>query len=59
MLADEYILSFISLLAYIQPTNKTYQLLLLSSSSFFQSAVARAGHYIILAFCNTWPVMLS
>ena len=39
MLADEYILSFISLSAHIQPT-EFYQLLLLSSSSIFQSAVA-------------------
>jgi len=39
MLADEYILSFISLSAHIQPT-EFYQLLLLSSSSVFQSAAA-------------------
>jgi len=39
MLADEYILSFISLSAHIQPTG-FYQLLLLSSSSVFQLAVA-------------------
>jgi len=39
MLADEHILSFISLSAYIQPT-EFYQLLLLSSSSVFQSAAA-------------------
>ena len=39
MLADEYILSFISLSAHIQPT-ELYQLLLLSSSSVFQSAAA-------------------
>ena len=39
MLADEYILSFISLSAHIQLT-EFYQLLLLSSSSFFQSAAA-------------------
>jgi hypothetical protein len=37
MLADEYILNFISLSAHIQPTN-IYQLLLLSSSAVFQSA---------------------
>lgn len=37
MLADEYILSFISLSAHIQPT-EFYQLLLLSSSSVFQSS---------------------
>lgn len=37
MLADEYILIFISLSAHIQPT-EFYQLLLLSSSSVFQSA---------------------
>jgi predicted nucleotidyltransferase len=42
MLADEYILSFISLSAHIQPT-EFYQLLLLSSSSVFQSAAALAG----------------
>jgi hypothetical protein len=40
MLADEYILSLISLSAYIQPT-EFYQLLLLSSSLVFQSAAAR------------------
>jgi len=39
MLADEYILSFISLSAHMQPT-EFYQLLLLSSSSVFQSAAA-------------------
>jgi hypothetical protein len=39
MLADEYILSFISLSAHIQPTDFN-QLLLLSSSSVFQSAAA-------------------
>jgi hypothetical protein len=39
MLADEYILIFISLSAHIQPT-EFYQLLLLSSSSVFQSAAA-------------------
>jgi|GEM_PF-2168009 len=39
MLADEYILNFISLSAHIQPT-EFYQLLLLSSSSVFQSAAA-------------------
>ena len=39
MLADEYILSFISLSAHIKPT-EFYQLLLLSSSSVFQSAAA-------------------
>jgi len=39
MLADEYILSLISLSAHIQPT-EFYQLLLLSSSSVFQSAAA-------------------
>jgi len=39
MLADEQILSFISLSAHIQPT-EFYQLLLLSSSSVFQSAAA-------------------
>jgi hypothetical protein len=39
MLADEYILSFISLSAHIQPT-EFYQLLLLSSSTVFQSAAA-------------------
>jgi hypothetical protein len=39
MLADEYILSFISLSAHIQPT-EFYQLLLLSSSQVFQSAAA-------------------
>jgi hypothetical protein len=39
MLADEYILSFISLSAHIQPT-EFYQLLLLPSSSVFQSAAA-------------------
>jgi len=39
MLADEYILNFISLSAHIQPT-KFYQHLLLSSSSVFQSAAA-------------------
>jgi len=39
MLADEYILSFISLSAHIQPT-EFYKLLLLSSSSVFQSAAA-------------------
>jgi len=39
MLADEYILSFISLSAHIQLT-EFYQLLLLSSSSVFQSAAA-------------------
>ena len=39
MLADEYILSFISLSAHIQPT-EFYQLLLLSSSSVFQSVAA-------------------
>jgi hypothetical protein len=39
MLADEYILSFISLSAHIQPT-EFYQHLLLSSSSVFQSAAA-------------------
>jgi len=39
MLADEHILIFISLSAYIQPT-ECYQLLLLSSSSIFQSAAA-------------------
>ena len=39
MLADEYILSFISLSAHIQPT-EFYRLLLLSSSSVFQSAAA-------------------
>ena len=48
MLADEYKLSFISLSAHIQPT-EFYQLLLLSSSSFFQSAAVRAGHYKIPA----------
>jgi hypothetical protein len=42
MLADEYILSFISLSAHIQPT-EFYQLLLLSSSSVFQSAAAPGG----------------
>jgi hypothetical protein len=35
MLADKYILSFISLSAYIQPT-EFYQLLLLTSTSVFQ-----------------------
>jgi hypothetical protein len=40
MLADEHILSFISLSAHIQPT-EFYQLLLLSSSSVFQSTAAR------------------
>jgi hypothetical protein len=39
MLADEYILSFISLSARIQPT-EFYQFLLLSSSLVFQSAAA-------------------
>jgi len=39
MLADEYKLSFISLSAHIQPT-EFYQLLLLSSSSVFQSSAA-------------------
>jgi hypothetical protein len=39
MLADEYILTFISISAHIQPT-EFYQLLLLSSSSVFQSAAA-------------------
>jgi hypothetical protein len=39
MLADEYNLSFISLSAYIQLT-EFYHLLLLSSSSVFQSAPA-------------------
>jgi hypothetical protein len=39
MLADEYKLSFISLSAHIQPT-EFYRLLLLSSSSVFQSAAA-------------------
>jgi len=39
MLADEHILSFISLSAHIQPT-EFYQLLFLSSSSVFQSAAA-------------------
>jgi len=39
MLADEHILSFISLSAHIQLI-EFYQLLLLSSSSVFQSAVA-------------------
>jgi len=39
MLADEYILSFISLSAHIKPT-EFYQLLLISSSSVFQSAAA-------------------
>jgi hypothetical protein len=39
MLADEYILIFIPLSAHIQPT-EFYQLLLLSSSSVFQSAAA-------------------
>jgi hypothetical protein len=39
MLADEHILIFILLSANIQPT-EFYQLLLLSSSSVFQSAAA-------------------
>jgi len=39
MLADQHFLSFISLSAHIQPT-EFYQLLLLSSSSVFQSAAA-------------------
>jgi hypothetical protein len=39
MLADEYILIFISLSTHIQPT-EFYQLLLLSSSTVFQSAAA-------------------
>jgi len=39
MLADEYILIFISLSAHIQPT-EFYQLLLLSSSLVFQKAAA-------------------
>lgn len=39
MLADEYILSFISLSAHIQLT-EFYRLLLLPSSSVFQSAAA-------------------
>jgi hypothetical protein len=39
MLADEYILSFISLSTHIQLT-EVYQLLLLSSCSVFQSAAA-------------------
>jgi hypothetical protein len=39
MLADEYILIFISLSTHIQQT-EFYQLLLLSSSSVFQSAAA-------------------
>jgi hypothetical protein len=39
MLADEYILIFVSLSAHIQPT-EFYRLLLLSSSSVFQSAAA-------------------
>jgi len=39
MLADKYILNFISLSAHIQPM-EFYQLLLLSSSSVFQSAAA-------------------
>jgi hypothetical protein len=39
MQADEYILSFISLSSNIQPT-EFYQLLLLSSSTVFQSAAA-------------------
>jgi hypothetical protein len=38
MLADEYIIDFLSLSAHIQPT-EFYRLLLLSSSSVFQSAV--------------------
>jgi hypothetical protein len=56
MLADEYILSFISLSAHIQPT-EFYQLLLLSSSSVFQSAAARAGHYKIPAQQQALAVM--
>jgi hypothetical protein len=39
MLADEHILSFISLSAHIQPT-EFYEYLLLSSLSIFQSAAA-------------------
>jgi hypothetical protein len=40
ILAHEYIFSFISLLAHIQPT-EFYQLLLSSSSSVFKSAGAK------------------
>ena len=46
MLEDEYNLSFISLSAHIQPT-EFYQLLLLSSSSVFQSAAVVGGRITI------------
>ena len=55
MLADEYILSFISLSAHIQPT-EFYQLLLLSSSSVFQSAAAPAEHYKFQHSSKLWPL---
>jgi hypothetical protein len=48
ILADEYILSFISLSAHIRLT-EFYQLLLLSSSSVFNQQRLRAGHYKIPA----------
>ena len=48
MLEDEYILSFISLSAHIQPA-EFYQLLFLSSSSVFIGSGFRAGAYKIPA----------
>ena len=55
MLANEYFLSFISLSAHIQPT-EFYQLLLLSSSSVFQSAAAPGWILKIPARQQTLPV---
>jgi hypothetical protein len=65
MLADEYIHSFISLSSHIQPT-EFYQLLLLSSSSVFQSEAAPgwtlkipAQQQALAVACDPYAVTIS
>jgi hypothetical protein len=59
MLADEYILSFISLSAHIQPT-EFYQLLLLSSSSVILLGFSSGlDEYKFQHSSKPWPLAIN